>query len=280
VPSLDSRSYEEIQRREKRQWPELFSKHDYYFDSRFERRYARRREEIALADIVVANSSLTARSHIAAGADPQKVVTVPLAAPPPIAESKVRVGRATDPLKVIWAGPFSIRKGAHHLVAAWRQLSAGKAAQLDVYGQCTVPERLSCSITNSVVFRGSVPQKELFDAYQSADVLVFPTLSDGFGMVIAEALAHGLPVVTTDQAGAADLITPDSGLIVPAANPTAIADALRWCLDNRTRLNEMRYHALEAARRRQWVDFRRDLIVNLECGLRQSGYTPSYKRSQ
>ena len=105
---------------------------------------------------------------------------------------------------------------------------------------------------------------------------MFPTLSDGFGLVVAEAMAHGLPVITTDQAGAADLVTPDNGLIVPAADPRALADALQWCLDNRDRLQAMRFHALETARRRQWPDFRRDLIAALEKGLRRAGYSPAF----
>jgi glycosyltransferase involved in cell wall biosynthesis len=116
----------------------------------------------------------------------------------------------------------------------------------------------------------------LFEAYQAADVLVFPSLSDGFGMVVTEAMAHGLPVVTTDQAGAADLVTPDNGLVVPAADPVALARALQWCLDNRGRLHAMRFHALETARRRQWHHFRRDFIAALDKGLRRAGYSPEF----
>ena len=129
------------------------------------------------------------------------------------------------------------------------------------------------------MFHGSVPRPVLFDAYRAADILVFPSLSDGFGMVVAEAMAHGLPVITTDQAGAADLVTADNGRIVPAANPQAIAEVLQWCLDNRDRLFAMRFHALETARRRQWQDFRRDLIDALEKGLRRAGYRPDFHRA-
>ena len=276
LPSLDSRQFEEIQRREKSQWPELVGAHDGYFNAKFERRYARRRQEIALADVIIANSSLTARSHISAGADPSKVFAVPLGAPPAIADAYAQPADQTKPLRVIWAGPFSLRKGAHYLLAAWQRLAAGKAAELHIYGQQLLPPRLSADSVNELIFHGSVPQSELFAAYQSADVLVFPTLSDGFGMVVAEALAHGLPVITTNQAGAADLITPDNGLIVEAANARALADSLRWCLDNRLRLAEMRLHAVESARRRQWSNFRSELCTALYRGLTRAGYQPNY----
>jgi glycosyltransferase involved in cell wall biosynthesis len=276
LPSLDSKLFEEIQRREKSEWPELVSEYDAYFDRKFEKRYVRRCQEIALADVIITNSSLTARSHIRAGADPSKVFAVPLAAPLPIAEVADDWERQGHALKVIWAGTFGLRKGAHYLLEAWRLLNAKSAAELEVYGQVMLPERCLALQTHGICFHGSVPMSQLFKAFEAADVLVFPTLSDGFGMVVAEAMAHGLPVITTDQAGAADLVTPDNGLVVPAADPKALANALRWCLDSRRRLYEMRFNALETARRRQWADFRQDLIDALDRGLRQAGYNPEF----
>jgi glycosyltransferase involved in cell wall biosynthesis len=276
LPSLDSLQFENIHRREKDQWPELVGRHDGYFDRKFAQRYDRRRREIALADVVVANSSLTARSHIAAGADPAKVFAVPLAAPPPVdavADGPRARGR---PLTAMWAGTFSLRKGAHYLIEAWRLLGAADKARLEVYGQPQVPPRLAAEMADSVRFHGSVAKPVLFEAYQAADVLVFPTLSDGFGMVVAEAMAHGLPVITTDQAGAADLVSPYNGRIVPAADPRALADCLQWCLDNRAHLQAMRFEALETARRRQWPDYRRDLIAALDAGLRRAGYGTAF----
>lgn len=275
LPSIDSFEYEELQQREKAAWPELVGPEDVHFDARFDRRYARRRAEIALADVIVANSSLTAQSHIRAGADPDRVFVASLGAPPPIEAVSYDPKRGSRPLKVLWAGTFCLRKGAHYLVDAWRRLAARRTARLDVYGFVGTPSRLSFSGFDNVVFHGSVPQSTLFRAYEAADVLVFPTLSDGFGMVVSEALAHGLPVITTNRAGAAELLGPDSGLIVPAGDPEALADALIWCLDNRSRLVEMRQGALEAARARQWDGFRRDLVNAVDIGLRRRGYAPA-----
>src|SRR5205807_1893133 len=103
---------------------------------------------------------------------------------------------------------------------------------------------------------GSVPQVELFAAFERSDVLVFPTLADGFGMVVTEAFSRGLPVITTDQAGASDLVEHGrNGLIIPAGDSAALVEALQWCLDNRKPLYQMRSYALETARRWQWPDY-------------------------
>jgi glycosyltransferase involved in cell wall biosynthesis len=269
LPSLDNRQYAEIERRERANWKELNSPSDAYFERLFPVRQARRSAEIAMAELIVCNSSLTARSHIAAGADASRVIVVPLGAPPPIAE--VRLDVAARPLRVISAGPFSLRKGAHYLLDGWRRLGAGDHATLDVYGRLDLPERAMTGLAGGVRFHGSVSQAQLFAAFEQADVLIFPTLSDGFGLVVTEAMARGLPVITTDQAGAADLITADSGIVIPAADPDAIIQALRWCLDNRERLQSMRIGALRVARGRQWSHFRHDLMAALQSRLTGRG---------
>ena len=258
--------------REQARFPELRSPSDDYFDRLFERRQARREAEIATADVIIANSSLTKASHVAAGAPADKVWVVPFGALPALERPSER---ATDgPLRVLWSGSFILRKGAHYMLEAWRSLAAGPNAELQVFGHVGLPERLLAEAPAGVTFMGSVPRTQMMDCYGQADVLAFPTLSDGFGLCVTEALSQGLPVITTDQAGAADLLEPGkSGLIVPAANSAALADALRWCLDNRAQLGAMRSMALDAAARRPWARYRRDHSAALGEGLSRAGFS-------
>lgn len=276
LPALDNGQFNAVRQRELSAWPELAAPGDRHFERHFARRQERRLREMALADVVVCNSRITAESHIAAGADRDHILTVPLGAPSPIGEVKVDASRERRALRVVYAGAFKLLKGAHYLLEAWRRLDAGRNARLDVYGSMQLPRRLLARQCEGIEFHGPVPQSLLFEAFEQADVLVFPTLSDGFGMVVSEAMSRGLPVITTDMAGASDLVTPDNGLIVPSADAAALAEALQWCLDNRQRLKEMRHHALATARRRQWSDFRRELIAGLDAALRRRGYEPSF----
>jgi glycosyltransferase involved in cell wall biosynthesis len=260
LPSLDSRTFETLLRGEKAKFPELRGEHDAYFERKFEERQARRDAEIAEADLIVVNSTLTKRSHVESGADAAKIAVVPLAAPETVAAVEARFD-ASRPLRAAWAGTFSIRKGAHYFLEAWGQLQAGAAAEAHVYGALDLPASALKSPPAGVAFHGSVPRAELFEGLDRADILVFPTLSDGFGMVVTEAFARGVPVIATDRAGASDLVRHgENGLIVPAGDAAALADALRWCLDNRARLHEMRFAALETARGWQWPDYRRRLV--------------------
>ena len=277
MPSLDSAQFEAIKSAEVSRFPELLTRHQGYFERRFPARYERRRAEIALADLVVANSELTRRSHVRAGADPNKIVSVPLAAPPPIAAVEPSSLAKDDALSVVWAGTVSVGKGAHYFVEAWRALRAGNRARARVYGKINLPERVLRPLPEGLELVGHVPQKELLTAFAQADVLAFPTLSDGFGSVVLEAFSCGLPVITTRSAGASEFITHGlNGLVIPAADARALTDALRWCLDNRDALYRMRFAALDTARRWQWPDYRRMLIAKITEGLGSAGHVVDF----
>jgi glycosyltransferase involved in cell wall biosynthesis len=101
-------------------------------------------------------------------------------------------------------------------------------------------------------------------AYRAASILILPTMCDGFGMVVSEALAHGLPVITTRNAGAADLVTDGaSGYILPAGDVQGLARTLQWCLDHPRELARMRVAAWHAATRWTWHHFRRELSAHM-----------------
>ena len=274
-PSLNSRAYQELQRAQKAAYPELAEPLDAYFEALFETRQARRDAEMRAADVIITNSSVTRASHIAGGADPARTFAVPYGAPP-VAESGSRAGRSLDrPLQVIWAGTFSIRKGAHLFVEAWRKLAADGQIEAHMFGAVTLPEKLLQPVPHGMTFHGSVVQSTLFAAYAAADVLIFPTLSDGFGMVVTEAFSRGLPVITTDQAGASDLVRHgENGLVIPAGDPDAIANALQWCLDNRGKVAAMSSAATETARNWQWSNYRAALVAAVAEGLQLRGRQP------
>ena len=274
-PSLNSRQFEMLQREQKAAYPELVGPNDAYFEALFETRQARRDAEMRAADVVITNSSVTRQSHIDGGSDPDKTFAVPYGAPPPLAEAPPAPD-PSRPLRVVWAGSFSIRKAAHLFASAWREMDPADA-RADVYGAVVLPERLWAPAPAGMTFHGSVVRPVLFEAFAASDVLMFPTLSDGFGMVVTEAFARGLPVITTDQAGASDLVRHgENGLIIEAGSEGAIVEALHWCLDNRERLAGMRQAALETARNWQWSHYRTALIEAVSEGLQRAGYTPQF----
>jgi glycosyltransferase involved in cell wall biosynthesis len=262
LPSPDSGFVEGLLADEVAKFPNLKRDHSDYFDRKLPERLKRRRDELKLADIVVANSAFTARSYIAAGVAPEKILVVHYGAPEVTADTTSRESKG--PLKVLWAGTFSIRKGAHYLLEAWRSLKLDGRAELIVFGAVTLPDGLLGDLPKSITIKPTIPRSELYAQYSCADVLAFPTLADGFGMVVTEAFAYGLPVITTSRAGAADLVRHgENGLIVEAASAVAIAESIEWCLTNRGALAKMHDAARATAESWQWSDYRRALSEGL-----------------
>ena len=273
VPAPEHEFIEDIIQRELDRIPELDDGKRSYFLARQKRRTARRRQEWDLADLVIVSSNFTRQTYAAAGYDVSKVRVVPLGAPQVHPAGAEGGGMAAGPLRVLWAGALSIHKGAHYLVRAWNDIACDGSATLDIYGTVRLPNKLMRTLPTSVRVFPNIPRAQLFERYRAADVLVFPTLCDGFGMVVTEAFAHGLPVITTTRAGAADLVYHmENGLIIPPGDTRALAGALQWCLEHRLKLKTMRRAALNTAARWQWQDFRKALTHNVTTGLRQLGY--------
>lgn len=235
------------------------------------RRTERRRCEWQAADLIIVNSNFT-RNSFAGYEDPaqpskglDKVCVVPLGAPEPDPAGVDGGSRGSGPVRFLWAGTFSIGKGAHYLIEAWKKVGLNsRLARLDVYGAVTLPSAVLSQAPSEFQFHGSIPRDELYTVYRQADILVFPTLYDGFGMVVTEAFSRGLPVLTSCNAGAADLIREGiNGLIVPPADADALAASLQWCLDHQPILRAMRPEALATAARWQWSDYRTALLATV-----------------
>ena len=95
---------------------------------------------------------------------------------------------------------------------------------------------------------------------QSHDVLVFPSLFEGFGMVITEAMSQGVPVITTDRTAGPDLISHGKdGWLVASASSEAIREVLIELLDNPFLLKIVGQAALEKAKTRPWSVYGNEL---------------------
>lgn len=259
VPAPETGLMRKIMEEETGRFPELKSAYLDHTAKREKRRIDRRRAEWACADTVIVSSRFCRDTYAHAGLDTGKVRIVPLGAPPPLDINAVTAGgsQPDTPLKVLWAGSFSLTKGAHYLLDAWRLGRFGSNVQLNVFGNVTLPPRLLEGLPEGIQFSKPIPRPQLMERYQQSDVLAFPTLCDSFGMVATEAWSQGLPVITTESAGAADFLQHGlNGLLIKSRDASAIADAINWCLTHRAELRTMRIAARETAARWQWADYR------------------------
>ncbi|MEA3213390.1 MAG: hypothetical protein QOE70_6447 [Chthoniobacter sp.] len=211
---------------------------------------ARKDEELALADSILVASSFTRETLALAPAMDARISVIPYGAPVPASTLRPAT-RATTPLRVLFVGGLSQRKGLSYLFEAIDRLKA--AATLTVIGRrpegCPALDRNLARHT----WIPTLPHAGVLEAMREHDVLVFPSLFEGFGLVILEALAQGLPVITTPHTGGPDILTEgDDGFIIPLRSTAAIEEKLAVLARDRVRLEAMRHQALRTAARHPW----------------------------
>jgi glycosyltransferase involved in cell wall biosynthesis len=210
-------------------------------------------QEMDLADLVLAPSAFV-RDTIAEF-HPGKHVALASYGVDAVAWPVARRSAKAD-ITFLFAGPCSLRKGVPLLLDAWRA-AALKQARLQLVGSWQLAESKKRELPPHVQWLGSVAQDELRTLYARADVFVFPTYFEGRALVIGEALASGLPVLSTPASGAADLIDADCGHLLPIGNLDALVESLRWFDGNRDRLPAMGRAARAQAERCTWDNYRR-----------------------
>jgi len=261
IPSPEHNYVHNLMKNEIKEYPELDSDYFKYTSALLKERTEKRRKEFKLADLIIVNSSFTKKSFDNCGIDTNKIRIVPLGCPE-IKRNNLSYERSNS-LKLLWAGTFSIRKGAHYLLRSMKELKDWNI-KLDIYGKLDLPAGLLIN-NNNINIKGSVPRDDLMKIMGDYDFLIFPTLCDGFGMVITEALSNGLPVITTNKAGASDLITDGhNGFIIDSHDSDPITKKLLWCSKNKKKSFEMRKNALNSAEKWQWQDFREKLTETIK----------------
>jgi glycosyltransferase involved in cell wall biosynthesis len=154
-------------------------------------------------------------------------------------------------LRVLFVGGLSQRKGLSYLLQAVESL--GSTVELTLIGRTVAPCPPLEAALNRHRWLPSLPNQAVLGEMQRHDVLVFPSLFEGFGLVIIEALAQGLPVITTNHTAGPDLLTEGKdGFIVSIRNAEAIAEKLLWLTQNREALFQMSQHAQQTAQRFSW----------------------------
>jgi len=223
---------------------------------------ARAAAERAMADLVVAPSAFVRDSLCAAGVPAERIRLVPYGVdlPPPVARDGA--ARGCRPLRLLFAGHADLRKGVHHLLRAVEDL-APRHVTLRIAGEIGLVPEIVTGHAGRVEFLGRLARGDMARQFQWADVLVLPSLLEGSATVTYEALAHGLPLIVTRNAGAL-MRDGREGQIVAAGATAPLRAAIERYLDEPDLL---RAHTRAAADARHRVSFARysdDLLAALE----------------
>lgn len=211
-------------------------------------------KEHQLATKVIAASSYTRQSLVENGVAPEKIVVNPYGVDldsfcPPAQP------RRRQPLRFLFVGSISARKGVPLLIKAWEELGL-KRAELWLVGPISPKERSLIPDLPGLRVKGKYPLEELPEVLKQCDVLVFPSYCEGFALVLLEALATGLPIITTEATAGPDLITHGvEGLLIPSGDQQGLCDSMKFFVQNESKLDQMSTAARRTAERFSWDSY-------------------------
>lgn len=224
---------------------------------------ARKDAELSLADTVFVASQFTRQTLQGTGV--RSVHVIPYGAPEVSVEEPVsREGK----LRVLFAGSLGQRKGLSYLLAAAERLAGN--VELTLLGAKTAD---GCApleaATRAHRWIPSLPHHEVLAEMSRQDVMVFPSLFEGFGLVMLEAMSRGLPVIATPHTAAPDVLTEgEDGFVIPIRSVDAIVEKLEILLRDRPRLQAMKMAARAKAATLTWESYRRGIVNAVETELR------------
>jgi glycosyltransferase involved in cell wall biosynthesis len=188
------------------------------------------RRALASARLVIVTSRPTALGLSRYGVDPDRIAIVEPGTDP----AKLARGSADALVHLVCVASLTPRKGHEVLVEALARL-ADQPWHLTCVGSLDRDPQTAnrvrallaqYSLSDRVTFTGDLHRPELDREYDRADVFVLPTFHEGYGMVVAEALGRGLPVVSSPTGAIAELVTSDAGVLVPPGNVPELARVL------------------------------------------------------
>jgi alpha-maltose-1-phosphate synthase len=219
---------------------------------------ARKDEELRLATRVVVASTF-AKSTLT-DATRQRPVTV-IGYGAPVAATN-EIAKTGGKLKILFVGALGQRKGLSYALRAV-DLIGGKNCELTLLGR-KVTE--GCRPLDQAVqihrWLPSLPHAQVLCEMQQHDVLIFPSLFEGFGLVITEAMSQGIPIITTPHTAGPDIIDDGvDGFIVAIRSAEAIAKKLEELARDRECLRAMKISAREKAQKYPWENYRHALVT-------------------
>ncbi len=228
-------------------------------------------EERSLADLVICGSEYVRDSISTVGDESTCCEVVPYG----FHSVRQSLKRRSSPthLNVLFAGSLCLRKGIQYLLKAVSELPSDHIT-VRVVGPPAISDQAFADVCATFEYAGVIPRSEMPEQYAWADVFVLPTISEGSANVCYEALAAGLPVITTPHAGSVVRDGLD-GFIVPIRSSEQLSEKIRQLLQDPSLWQYMSENALARAKEFTWDCYAKRLLAAVGRIFDASATTPA-----
>lgn len=227
--------------------------------------------ELTVADLVLVPSRFVAQQLLDHGVSKEKIATIPYGVDLSAFHPATDMKHGMRQVECLYVGQISHRKGIVVLLQAARKLQ-NLPVKFRLIGPMVSPEVLA-DLPENVVYEGASHPGGVADVMRQADLLCCPSLEDAFPLVVLEAMATGLPVITSRHTGSCEILdTGHSGLIVPAGDAEALAESIRRLVES----PELRRDLGRAARQKvqgahSWKDYGKRVLDRIVARRQELG---------
>jgi glycosyltransferase involved in cell wall biosynthesis len=187
-------------------------------------------QEYAEADYISVPSLFAKKTFLDAGFSEGKLIHVPYGVN--LEEFKTGL-KEDDVFRVVYAGGMTLQKGVHYLLRVFAELNLSNSELLLIGTKSPEIEPFFKKYAGHYKWIGHVQQKELAHHYSRSSVFVLNSIHDGFGMVIIQAMACGLPIIATENTGGPDIVRDgQNGFIIPIRSPEKLKEKLVYLHEN------------------------------------------------
>jgi glycosyltransferase involved in cell wall biosynthesis len=227
--------------------------------------YERELQEYGEADKIAIPSFFVKNTFLKQGIPENKLIHVPYGTS---LKEFYPIAKEDNKFRVIHCGGINLRKGVQYLLQAFYELNLPDA-ELWLVGNISSEEIepfLNKYQSDKIILKGHQPQNRLRWFYSQCSIFCIASIEDGFGMVIPQAMACGLPVIHTTNTGGSDIVRDGiDGFCIPIRNVEAIKDKILFFYENPDKRAEIGQNALlQAQNTLSWDDYGAKIIANYQ----------------
>ncbi len=217
-------------------------------------------DELAVADYIIAPSEHAKRTYVAEGFARDQVLPLPFGVD--LEQFQPAAGGPSQKFQILYAGAITLRKGPQYLLEAFRQARLREASLTLVGPLDPAFQPILARYEGICRVLPPLPKSDLARLYAESSVFVLPSLADSFSLATLEAMACGIPVIVSENTGAADLVSNGrNGYVVPIRDATALTERLTELYSDRERCLAMGRDARQAACRMTWERYARSAVA-------------------
>ena len=234
---------------------ELPSAHWSFYDKNTKpQRRLDREYELKLADVIIVASTWAAKSFNRFPQHKSKIRILPYGFPEKVNTNRKNWYDGKKPLRALYVGQFTDRKGIPFLIKALNRIPKN-LLELTFVGDGPYKKELQKNFYYAK-FIATCAHEDVLKTMRKNDVFIMPSLADGFGLVIAEAMSQGMVTVATEHTALKDIYNGRNSILIPPRNANKIYESILFLINNPQKVRTIGLAALQYSKKNTWSKYR------------------------